>query len=335
MSTAPEPLLDIQDLVTEFRSPEGETFRAVDGVTFKLEPSEVVAIVGESGSGKSVTARSILRLVPHPGRIRSGKIMFQGRDILRMPPARVRQLRGRAISMVFQDPMTSLNPVLRVGAQIAEAIGLHAKVAAAQMRRRVLEQLARVGIPGTEERARSYPHEYSGGMRQRAMIAMGVANSPALLIADEPTTALDVTIQDQIIALMRELNQNSGTAILLITHNVALVASLCTRVIVMYAGRIIEQGPTEQIFNSPQHPYTWSLLRSVPRIDTAGKQRLLAIRGQPPNARDLPAGCKFHPRCPFAIPRCGESEPALENVAPGQAARCFVLMRNVAETARP
>jgi oligopeptide/dipeptide ABC transporter ATP-binding protein len=194
--------------------------------------------------------------------------------------------------------------------------------------------LSLVGFPDPARAWRSYPFELSGGLRQRAMIAMALVCRPALLIADEPTTALDVTIQDQIIALMRELNQNSGTAILLITHNVALVASQCTRVIVMYAGRIVEQGPTEQIFNSPQHPYTWSLLRSVPRIDTVGKERLLAIRGQPPNPRDLPTGCKFHPRCPFAVPRCGESEPALENVAPGQAARCFVLMRNVAEPAQ-
>jgi peptide/nickel transport system ATP-binding protein len=295
----------------------------------------MVAIVGESGSGKSVTARSILRLVPHPGRIRRGKIMFQGRDILRMSPARVRQLRGRAISMVFQDPMTSLNPVLRVGQQIGEAISLHARAAASEIQRRVLDLLKRVGIAGTAERARSYPHEYSGGMRQRAMIAMGVANSPALLIADEPTTALDVTIQDQIIALMRELNRDSGTAILLITHNVALVASLCSRVIVMYAGRIVEEGPTDAIFNTPQHPYTWSLLRSVPRIDTAGKERLLAIRGQPPNPRDLPTGCKFHPRCPFAVARCAESEPTLENVGERHAARCWVLMRNVPNEALP
>jgi peptide/nickel transport system ATP-binding protein len=325
------PLLSIDGLVVEFKSPNGESFRAVDGVGFKLDRGEVVAIVGESGSGKSVTARSILRLVPHPGRIRAGTIVFQGRDILRMSPARVRQMRGQRISMVFQDPMTSLNPVLRVGAQIGEAIQLHVKSSSAAIGRRVLDLLKRVGIPATAERANSYPHEYSGGMRQRAMIAMGVANSPALLIADEPTTALDVTIQDQIIALMRELNAASGTAILLITHNVALVASLCTRVIVMYAGRIVEEGPTDAIFNAPQHPYTWSLLRSVPRIDRAGKERLLAIRGQPPNPRDLPTGCKFHPRCPFVIPRCSESEPPLEAVGAGHAARCWVLMKNVAE----
>jgi oligopeptide/dipeptide ABC transporter ATP-binding protein len=229
--------------------------------------------------------------------------------------------------------MTSLNPVLRVGQQIGEAISLHVTSSANAIGRRVLDLLKRVGIPATSERANSYPHEYSGGMRQRAMIAMGVSNSPALLIADEPTTALDVTIQDQIIALMRELNQSSGTAILLITHNVALVASLCTRVIVMYAGRVVEEGSTASIFDAPQHPYTWSLLQSVPRVDTA-KKRLLAIAGQPPNPRDLPTGCKFHPRCRFAIARCTHEEPPLEAVAPGQSARCWVLMRNVAETAK-
>jgi peptide/nickel transport system ATP-binding protein len=236
--------------------------------------------------------------------------------------------------MVFQDPMSSLNPVLRVGAQIGEAIALHTKASAKAIGGRVLDLLKRVGIPATAERANSYPHEYSGGMRQRAMIAMGISHSPALLIADEPTTALDVTIQDQIIMLMRELNQGSGTAILLITHNVALVASLCSRVVVMYAGRIVEEGPTSAIFNAPQHPYTWSLLRSVPRIDTAGRERLLAIGGQPPNPRGLPSGCKFHPRCRFAIARCREEEPPLAPVEPGQAARCWVLMKNVPEADR-
>jgi oligopeptide/dipeptide ABC transporter ATP-binding protein len=325
------PLLEIEGLSVEFKSPNGDSFRAVDGVSMKIGAGEVIAIVGESGSGKSVTARAILRLVPHPGRIRAGTIVFEGRDIVRMPQAQVRALRGQRIAMIFQDPMSSLNPVLRVGTQLAEAISLHASLPSAAIRRRVLDLLKRVGIPVPAERARSYPHEYSGGMRQRAMIAMGIANSPALLIADEPTTALDVTIQDQIITLMRDLNRASGTAILLITHNVALVASLCSRVFVMYAGRIVEEGPTEAIFRAPQHPYTWSLLRSVPRIDAAGQKRLLAIRGQPPNPRDPLAGCKFHPRCPFAIDRCKEDEPPLETVGSDHAARCWVLMKNVAE----
>jgi oligopeptide/dipeptide ABC transporter ATP-binding protein len=328
------PLLSVQDLVVEFEGTQGPRFRAIDHVSLDVAHGEVVAVVGESGSGKSVTARSILRLVPYPGRIRAGKVIFEGRDVLRMSPARVRQLRGQRIAMVFQDPMTSLNPVRRVGSQIAEAIWLHARLSASVLAGRVLELLRSVGIPSSRERARNYPHEYSGGMRQRAMIAMGVANSPSLLIADEPTTALDVTVQDQIITLLRELNRKSGTAILLITHNVALVASLCSRVVVMYAGRVVEEGPTETIFNAPQHPYTWSLLQSVPRIDRAAKGRLLAIRGQPPNPRDQLDGCKFHPRCPFAIARCRESEPPLDQVGAAQKARCWVLMRNVPEEVR-
>jgi peptide/nickel transport system ATP-binding protein len=329
-----KPLLSVAGLEVSYEV-GGQAQPAVRGVSFEVYPGEVVAIVGESGSGKSVTARSILRLVPHPGRIRAGRIEFHGRDLLRMRREQVRQLRGRRISMVFQDPMTSLNPVLRVGQQIGEAVALHTRTSGAAIRRRVLDLLRRVGIVAAQERANSYPHEYSGGMRQRAMIAMGVANSPALLIADEPTTALDVTVQDQIITLMRELNESSGTAILLITHNVALVASLCSRVLVMYAGRIVEEGPAEAMFRAPQHPYTWSLLRSVPRIDSDGKDRLLAIGGQPPNPRDLPKGCKFHPRCPFAIARCHDEEPPLAVVAAGQAARCWVLMKNVPAEARP
>jgi oligopeptide/dipeptide ABC transporter ATP-binding protein len=233
--------------------------------------------------------------------------------------------------MVFQDPMSSLNPVLRVGDQIAEAIALHAKSPVKNLRGRVLELLRQVGIPGATEKVRSYPHEYSGGMRQRAMIAMAVANAPALLIADEPTTALDVTIQDQIMALLRELNQSSGAAVLLITHNVAVVASLCSRVIVMYAGRIVEEAPTSTIFASAEHPYTWSLLRAAPRIDQADAGRLLAIEGQPPNPRALPTGCKFHPRCPVAVPRCREAEPPLEEIQPGHRVRCWVLMSNAAK----
>ena len=292
------PLLAVEGLVVEFKSPQGDAFRAVDGVNLRVEPGEVVAIVGESGSGKSVTARAILRLVPYPGRVRAGKIMFEGRDILRMSDARVRQMRGQKISMVFQDPMTSLNPVLRVGAQLGEAVRLHTRLSPAAIGRRVLDLLRRVGIPATPERANSYPHEYSGGMRQRAMIAMGVSNSPALLIADEPTTALDVTIQDQIIALMRDLNRDSGTAILLITHNVALVASLCSRVIVMYAGRVVEEAPTEAIFNAPQHPYTWSLLRSVPRIDTAGEDACWRSAASPRPARSA-HGLQIPPALPL------------------------------------
>ena len=326
------PLLTIENLVVEFTSRQGETFRATDGVAFSINAGEVVALVGESGSGKSVTARSILKLIPHPGRIVSGKITFQGRDVMRMSRLRVRQLRGQQVGMVFQDPMASLNPVLRVGDQIGEAISLHSKGRPTGIRARVRDLLGRVGIARPAERARSYPHEFSGGMRQRAMIAMGLANNPALLIADEPTTALDVTIQDQIVELLRDLNANLGTSILLITHNLALVASLCSRVLVMYAGRIVEEGPTASIFDQPQHPYTWLLLRSIPRLDSAEGERLMAIEGQPPNPRELPSGCKFHPRCPFAIERCSVDEPPLAEIAPGHKARCWVLMKNAVQT---
>jgi peptide/nickel transport system ATP-binding protein len=233
--------------------------------------------------------------------------------------------------MVFQDPMSSLNPVVRIGRQIEEMIALHSSAAKRSIRERAVEILTRVGIRAPRESAQQYPHEFSGGMRQRVMIAMAMANGPALLIADEPTTALDVTLQEQIIDLMRDLNRTSNTAIMLITHNVALVASLCSRVVVMYAGRVVEEVPTDLLFLSPQHPYTAMLLKSIPRMDEDAGKRLEAIEGQPPDPTALPTGCKFQPRCPYRIDRCSSEEPPLETVAPGQKARCWVLMRNVAE----
>jgi oligopeptide/dipeptide ABC transporter ATP-binding protein len=234
--------------------------------------------------------------------------------------------------MIFQDPMTSLNPVTRIGSQIEEAMTAHERFTETVARPRVIELLKRVRVPAAESRVKDYPHQFSGGMRQRAMIAMGLSNEPDLLIADEPTTALDVTVQAQIIQLMKQLNRELGAAMMLITHNMALVASLCQRIIVMYAGRIVEEGPVEQIFNSPQHPYTWSLLRSVPRVDEARKDRLVSIRGLPPDLTQPPPGCKFHPRCPFVIDKCRvDPEPRLEEVAAGQVARCWVLMRNARE----
>jgi len=233
--------------------------------------------------------------------------------------------------MIFQDPMTSLNPVTKVGFQIEEAMTAHNRFSASLAKTRVVELLKRVRVPAAETRVKDYPHQFSGGMRQRAMIAMGLANEPSLLIADEPTTALDVTVQAQIIQLMKQLNRELGTAMMLITHNMALVASLCQRVVVMYAGRIVEEGPVEQIFRSPQHPYTWSLLRSVPRVDEARKDRLVSIRGLPPDLTNPPPGCKFHPRCPFVVDRCRVEEPSLGEVALNQVARCWVLMRNVKE----
>jgi oligopeptide/dipeptide ABC transporter ATP-binding protein len=302
--------------------------KAVDGVSFEVAEGETVGIVGESGSGKSVTALSLLRLVPEPGRVVDGRVMFRSTDVLKMDAEELREFRGSDVAMIFQDPMSSMNPVLRVGFQIEEAMDAHQRFSHRQAQERIVPMLETVRIPAAAQRAKDYPHQFSGGMRQRAMIAMGLSNEPSLLIADEPTTALDVTVQASIIELLRDLNRERRMAIILITHNLAVVASLCTRVIVMYAGRIVESGTTRQIFNSPQHPYTWSLLRSLPRVDELQHDRLLNIRGLPPDMTNLPAGCKFHPRCRFRVERCFREEPPLEEVDPGQLARCWVLMRN-------
>ena len=324
---AADPLLSVEGLQTSFPGPVGP-IPVVDGVSFAVAPGEIVAMVGESGSGKSITALSILRLVPKPGRITAGKIRFRGAEVTTMRGAALRDMRGGDVAMVFQDPMTSLNPVLTIGAQVAEVMQLHRRIPAKDVAARTVALLKQVGIPGAERRIHAYPHEFSGGMRQRAMIAMALANNPALLIADEPTTALDVTVQAQIVDLLRSLNAELGTAVLLITHNVALVARLCQRMIVLYAGRIVEEGPVPALFASPQHPYTWSLLRSVPGLGARRGARLTAIAGQPPEPRDRIAGCKFQPRCPFRIERCRTEEPPLALVAPQQQARCWVLMRN-------
>ena len=291
-------------------------------------------MVGESGCGKTITALSILRLVPEPGRITSGRILLRGNDVTEMDDEEIRDLRGNDVAMIFQDPMTSLNPVTKIGPQIEEAMTAHNRFTPAQAKGRVIELLKRVRVPSAESRLKDYPHQFSGGMRQRAMIAMALANEPALIIADEPTTALDVTVQAQIIQLMKQLNRELGTAMMLITHNMALIASLCERVVVMYAGRVVEEGPVERIFDSPQHPYTWSLLRSVPRVDEARKDRLVSIKGLPPDLLNSPTGCKFHPRCPFVIDKCRvEPEPRLEEVAASHLARCWVLMPNVTQEA--
>jgi oligopeptide/dipeptide ABC transporter ATP-binding protein len=327
-----QTLLQIEDLHTQFFTSRG-VVRAVDGVSFHIDAGETLGVVGESGCGKSMTALSILRLVPDPGKIVSGRILFRGTDVLKMDDEAIKDFRGNDVSMIFQDPMTSLNPVTKIGAQIEEAMTAHKRFTKVQARTRVIELLTRVRVPSAERRVNDYPHQFSGGMRQRAMIAMGLANEPSLLIADEPTTALDVTVQAQIIQLMKQLNRELGTAMMLITHNMALVASLCQRVVVMYAGRVVEEGPVDQIFKSPQHPYTWSLLRSVPRVDEARKDRLVSIKGMPPDLSNPPPGCLFHPRCPFVVKRCKEEEPSLDEVATSQVARCWVLMRNVTEDA--
>jgi oligopeptide/dipeptide ABC transporter ATP-binding protein len=298
-------------------------------VSFDVERGETVGIVGESGSGKTMTALSLLRLIPEPGKITNGKILFEDRDVVHMTDEEIREFRGADAAMIFQDPMTSLNPVLRVGFQIEEAMAAHSRFTRKQARERVVPMMQRVRIPAAAQRVRDYPHQFSGGMRQRVMIAMGLSNEPSLLIADEPTTALDVTVQASIIELLRDLNREMGAAVILITHNLAVVASLCQRVMVMYAGRIVEEGPTRAIFKNPQHPYTWSLLRSIPRVDETTHQKLVSISGLPPDLSNAPPGCKFHPRCRFRIDKCLTEEPRLDEVDPGQHARCWVLMRNV------
>ena len=308
--------------------------RAVDGVSFDMAAGETLGIVGESGSGKSMTALSILNLVPEPGRITGGQILFKDRDVVSMTSGELLEYRGGDAAMIFQDPMTSLNPVLRVGFQIEEAMRAHSRFDKRQAKDRVIPLLERVRIPSPKQRARDFPHQFSGGMRQRAMIAMGLANEPALLIADEPTTALDVTVQAQILELLKDLNRELGTAIILISHNVAVISSLCTRVMVMYAGRVVESGPTRQVFDHPEHPYTWSLLRSVPRVDERRHERLISIQGMPPDLARLPSGCTFHPRCQFKVEKCMREEPPLTEVAADQDARCWVLMRNVSKESR-
>jgi peptide/nickel transport system ATP-binding protein len=333
-----QPVLSVRDLTISFPHPSGRPVTVVQGVCFDVMPNEIVGLVGESGSGKSITARAILRLLPANATI-TGQVRLSGDDVGAMSERRLRSLRGSTVSMIFQDPMTSFDPVHRIGQQIAEAITVHQPRRSHVPSRRhapnrghaltakVAALLAQVGI--APARARAYPHELSGGMRQRAMTAMAVANGPALMIADEPTTALDVTVQDQVMQLMRDLNASSGTAILLITHNIAVVASLCRRLVVLYAGRVVEDGPTEAILANPRHPYTWSLLRSVPRLDQPAS-RLTAIAGQPPDPAAPPTGCMFQPRCPSAIARCVAEEPPLGSLAPGHHARCWRPMDEAA-----
>lgn len=316
-----EPLLSVRDLSVTFRRPDGSRFSVVDRVTFEVRPGEVVGIVGESGSGKSLTARSLLHLVPKGGLL-GGTVQFCGRDISAMSGSQLRDLRGGKISMVFQDAMTSFNPVLRIGDQIGEAIELHSNARGSHIRRRVVALLEMVGIRNAKLRAQAYPHEFSGGMRQRALTAMALANDPILLIADEPTTALDVTVQDQVMDLLRTLHARGNTAVLMITHNIAVVASLCSRIIVMYAGRIVEDGPVEEVLSRPAHPYTQALLRSVPHLRRS-HGRLPAIAGQPPDPAALPSGCKFSPRCPIAKPPCFDEEPLLEERGHEHRARCL------------
>ncbi len=326
----PEPLLSVRNLRTYFTTDEG-VVKAVDGLSYDLRRGETLGIVGESGSGKSVHALSIMRLVPSPpGKIVDGQILFEGRDLLQLSEEEMRRIRGNRIAMIFQEPMTSLNPVLTVGEQIAEAVMLHQGLDRRAAWERAVEMLDRVKIPSARERARDYPHQFSGGMRQRVMIAMALSCNPAVLIADEPTTALDVTIQAQILDLMRELQREFGTAIILITHNLGVVAEMCDQVVVMYAGRPVERSDVLRAFKEPKHPYTWGLLHSVPKL-TERAERLVPIEGQPPSLIDLPPGCAFAPRCPFAMEVCTTADPPEYPVGPDHTARCYLY----SEYARP
>src|ERR671939_514198 len=306
-----ERLLEVKDLHVHFHTEDG-IVRAVDGVSFELERGKVLGIVGESGSGKSVSAMTLMGLTRDVNTRFEGEVLYKGRDLLKLPEAAMQDFRGNEIGMIFQDPMTSLNPVYRVGDQIVEAITTHEKVDKRQAKRRAVDLLRQVGIPNPVERADDYPHQFSGGMRQRAMIAMALSCNPDILIADEPTTALDVTIQAQIIELIDRLKDEFNPSVILITHDLGVVADIADEILVMYAGRVVERGAKRQVFYDPQMPYTWGLLGSIPRLDRPRPERLHTIKGAPPSLINPPEGCKFRPRCPHAFEKCGD-EPPLEN----------------------
>ena len=318
------PLLEVNDLKTYFRTDDG-VVRAVDGVSFSVDKGQTLGIVGESGSGKSVTCLTIMGLNPKRTAISSGTALWKGEDLLTASPRRLREIRGSEIAMIFQDPMTSLNPVHKIGDQLMEAMRLHEDVSKRQSRRRALELLKAVGIPRADSRLDDYPHQFSGGMRQRVMIAMALINNPDLLIADEPTTALDVTTQAQILALIETLQDEFGSAVVMITHDLGVVAEIADDVVVMYAAEIAEKGAVGQIFKKPRHPYTWGLMGSLPRLD-ADVERLVQIQGQPPSLLRPPSGCRFHPRCPYVMPICKEQDPGLKPVAgdPGHLQSCHL-----------
>jgi peptide/nickel transport system ATP-binding protein len=321
-----ERLLEIKGLKTHFFTEEG-VVRAVDGVDLHIDKGETLGVVGESGCGKTVTALSVMKLIPMPpGKIVEGQMLYGGRDLVTMPPAQMRKVRGKEISMVFQEPMTSLNPVFTIGEQIAEAVRLHEGLGRRAAMDKTVEMLKLVHIPNPERRVKEYPHQLSGGMRQRVMIAMALSCNPKLLIADEPTTALDVTIQAQILELLNELKAKLGMAVLLITHDMGVIAETAQRVMVMYAGKVVEEAPVKELFKEPLHPYTQGLLRSIPRIDTAAtqKKRLEAIPGVVPSLLQLPQGCRFAPRCAFVKPMYTEKEPLLKEVKPGHKVACWL-----------
>ena len=316
-------VLEVNDLATHFFTPEG-VVKAVDGITYHLDEGEILGIVGESGCGKSVSALSIMRLIQDPpGRTVRGEVLFEGEDLLQADNTQMRHIRGNRIAMVFQEPMTSLNPVLSIGRQITETLELHQGMGKRDALTRAAELLGLVGIPDGEQRLRDYPHQFSGGMRQRVMIAIALSCNPKLIIADEPTTALDVTIQAQVLDLMQDLSRQFGTSLIIITHNLGVIARYARRVAVMYAGKIIESGNAEEIYGNPKHPYTLGLLNSVPRLDEALKEKLEPIMGMPPSLVDLPEGCSFAPRCPFVIDRCTRETPPLMQVDGEHESACW------------
>jgi oligopeptide transport system ATP-binding protein len=318
------PLLDVKNLQTRFFTGEG-VVHAVNDVSFQVNDQETVGIVGESGSGKSMTMLSVMRLIPQPpGKITNGEVLFEGQDLLQLSLPEIRKIRGNRISMIFQDPMTSLNPVLTVEKQLTEAIRLHLNLDKGKARDRAIELLEHVGIPGARDRIRNYPHQFSGGMRQRVMIAMGLACNPKLLIADEPTTALDVTIQAQIVELVKRLKEELNMAVIWITHDLSLLASLADRILVMYAGQIVESAPLAKLYGNPRHPYTLGLLQSIPRLDEAKKAELKPVDGMPPDLMDYPQGCPFAARCPYVEERCHAEDPTLEPVADNHTVACWV-----------
>ena len=323
-------LLHVDDLHVHFQTDDG-LVRAVNGVSFEVNVGQTLGIVGESGSGKSVTNLALLGLIPRPpGIIAGGRALYRGQDLLAMSVGQLSQIRGRRIAMIFQDPMTALNPFLTVGEQLTEVTRLHLKHSADVARRHAIEMLAKVGIPAPDRRIDDYPHEFSGGMRQRVMIAMALSCQPEVLIADEPTTALDVTIQAQMLELIKELQTSQGTAVILITHSLGVVASVCDRVLVMYAGKIVEEADVGALFERPQHPYTLGLMQSIPRWDTDTQGPLKAIVGQPPNMLRPPSGCEFHPRCPFVLDKCRVECPPLAGAIHGGKKACWVAVDSIA-----
>ncbi len=317
-------LLEIRELATRFHTMDG-IVHAVNGISYSLEEGEALGIVGESGCGKSVSVLSVMGLIPDPpGKIANGEVFFQGRDLLQLNEREMQKIRGQDIAMIFQDPMTSLNPVLTVGRQISEALIVHLGMGQEKARQRSVELLGRVGIPQPEARYSDYPHQFSGGMRQRAMIAMALGCRPSVLIADEPTTALDVTVQAQIIDLIKDLRDQFGMAVIWITHDLGVVAGMVEKLIVMYAGFIVEKGKVDDVYANPRHPYTFSLLQSVPRVDRSSDEKLATIPGLPPDLLGLPPGCPFTPRCRFAVERCRRENPQLELVRAGHSVACWV-----------